>query len=217
MTDYATFKNRVRGDLQRDLEFELATLSPAAGQPDERAEALFDKLGEQDRDAILASYTLLDQYSAIHDSVISDADNITEANVDACARMRTVGLKLDVLRDLRSQAWNARALENCATPGSKIAKATYSKVWVYPLPAPARFSCKRPLVLGVGYLPGVAPGDYVYRDLNPSDPVYKGVIFLCGGCARDQRDFWDERMTLYARFGKHAYLKSPATAPSATQ
>jgi hypothetical protein len=217
MSDYATFKNRVRSDLQRDLEFELATLSPVAGQPDERAEALFDKLGDPDRAAILAAYTMLDQYSALHDGIVSDAGAVTSSDAGSCARLRDIGLRLDVLRDLRAQAWSARNSENCATPGSKIAQVTYAKVFLHPLPAPARLSCRRPLALGVGYLPGVAPGDYVYRDLNPADPVYKGVIFLCGGCARDQRDFWDDRMKLYSMRGRRAYLKAPNTAPGASQ
>lgn len=199
---YGDFCNSVRSDLRRNLEYSLATLSPATGLPAERAEALFNSLSASDREAILDAYTLLDQYSAIHDQLCADV-----LSAQPCSKLRDLALQLDALGLLRTQAWSARNSHDPSTPGGKIARNTYASVWTHPLPEPARLSCRKALVLGIGYLPGVAPGDILRRAINLEDPLYKAMVFLCKECSESQSEFWEERMKLYSIRGKKVYVK----------
>lgn len=199
---YEEFSNSVRSDLRRNLEYSLATLSPAAGLPAERAEALFNSLNTADRGAILNAYTLLDQYSAVHDQLCADV-----LSAQTCSELRDLALQLDMLGSLRSQAWSARNAHDPCTPGGRIARNTYASVWTHPLPEPVRLSCRKALMLGVGYLPGVAPGDILRRAINLEDPSYKAMVFLCKECSESQTEFWEDRMKLYSIRGKKAYVK----------
>lgn len=199
---YADFSDFVRSDLRRDLEYSLATLSPVAGLPAERAEAMFDMLDVSDREAIAAAYALLDQYSAVHDQLCADL-----LSAQTCSKLRQLSLQLDVLGDLRSRALAMRNAHDPSTPGAKIARKTYASVWTHPLPEPTRLSCRRALVLGIGYLPGVAPGECVRRTINLQDPAYKAMVFLCAECSESQTEFWDERMKLYSIRGKKVYVR----------
>lgn len=201
---YEEFSNSVRSDLRRSLEYSLATLSPATGLPAERAEALFDSLSVSDREAISEAYILLDQYSAVHDQLCADV-----LSAQTCSSLRNLALQLDELGNLRGRAWSARNSNDPSTPGGKIARNTYASVWTHPLPEPARLSCRRALVLGVGYLPGVAPGECVRRAINLEDPTYKAMVFLCRECSESQTGFWEERMRLYSIRGKKVYVREP--------
>jgi hypothetical protein len=201
---YADFSNSVRSDLRRNLEYSLATLSPVAGLPAERAEAMFDSLSASDREAIAAAYALLDQYSTVHDQLCDDM-----LSAQTCSKLRQLALQLDVLGDLRNRAWAMRSAHDPSTPGATIARKTCASVWTHPLPEPTRLSCRRALVLGVGYLPGVAPGECVRRTISLEDPAYKAMVFLCAECSESQVEFWEERMKLYSIRGKRVYVREP--------
>jgi hypothetical protein len=204
MMAYEDFKQSVRDDLRRNLEYSLATLSPVAGHPAARAEALFDSLSVADREAVLSAYALLDQYSAIHDQLCADT-----VSAQTCPKLRELALRLDTLGSIRGQAWAARGAQDPSTPGGKIARNTYASIWTHPLPEPARLSCRKPLVLGVGYLPGAVPGECVRRALNLEDPAFRAMVFLCDACSQTHADFWEERMALYAIRGKKVYVREP--------